>query len=357
MKKFSHGGNISEVSRLYDINSNDIIDFSSNINPLGLSTTLKNIFIKSFDNISRYPDITYFDLKNAISDYENVFIDDINLGNGASESIFNIVRAIKPKNVLLFVPTFSEYEQAVFTIDANIKYSYLYEKNNFNITSKNIDDITSDIDMIFLCNPNNPTGNLIDINILESILKKCFECNVNLVVDESFLDFVEDSYKYSCKRFLKDYDNLILVKSLTKFFAIPGLRIGYSISKNNYIVRSIENITVPWNINSIVSDLTIQCLKEKEYISKTIFYIKEQKEYLFKELKKIEDLKVFNPSANFIMFKLKKNIDLKERLLDFNILIRHCDNYEGLDATYFRVAVKNSENNKKLINIMKKIIK
>lgn len=357
MKKFSHGGNISEISRLYDISINDIIDFSSNINPLGLSINLKNVFINSFNDISKYPDITYFDLKKSISDYEGVFIDDINLGNGASESIFNIVRAIKPKNVLLFVPTFSEYEQATFSINANVKYSYLDEENNFNITKKNIDDISSDIDMLFLCNPNNPTGNLIDINVLESILQKCFECNVNLVVDESFLDFVEDSNEYSCKKFLKEYNNLILVKSLTKFFAIPGLRIGYSISKNNDVVRSINNMTVPWNINSIVSSLTIQCLKEKEYISKTISYIKKEKEYLFKELQAFEDLKVFNPSVNFIMFKLNKNIDLKEKLLDFNILIRHCNNYEGLDSTYFRVAVKTSKNNKKLINIMKKIIK
>ena len=356
MSKVVHGGNIDEISRNFNLDKSKLIDFSANINPLGINARVKDIIIKSLDEVEKYPDITYFNLKSAISEFEGVENKNLILGNGAAEVIFNLVRAVRPKKVLLPAPTFGEYEEAALSVNSEIKYYHLKEKKNWIIDEEINSYINDDIDMVFICNPNNPTGTLTSKESIINIMKKAKLTNTIVAVDESFLDFIKEVENYSVISLIKEYDNLFIIKSMTKLFAIPGIRIGYGISSSEDILNKIEALSVPWNINVLAEKAAIYSLKEKEYIEKTISYIEEEKNYLYNELNSFEDIKVFKPSVNFIMFKLEKEIDLKLELMKENIIIRSCSNYEGLNNKYYRVAVRKREENEKLIKVLKKVI-
>ena len=351
-----HGGNTEEIARKYKINSSEIIDFSANINPLGLNENVKAAMINAIDKVIKYPDITYFDLKNSIGEFEKLNTSNIMLGNGAAEVIFNIARALKPRKALLPAPTFSEYEEAITSVNGEIEYYKLKESNNFKLDNEFINRIKDNIDIIFICNPNNPTGVLTTQEFIREVLKKAITTNTVVVVDESFLDFVKQNEMYLSNKLLSDYKNLIIVKSLTKFFAIPGARIGYGLCLNNEIINKISKVTVPWSVNIMASDGIIQGLKEKDYIEKSIEYVENEKEYLYSALKEVKSLKVFEPSVNFIMFKLLIDFDLKNELIKRKILIRNCDNYIGLSDRFYRVAVRTREENNKLISEIKNIL-
>ena len=350
MSKAVHGGNIEELSRIYNIEKSKLIDFSANINPLGISNNVLESLINAIKEAEVYPDIKYHNLKKAISKFEEVSFENITLGNGAAESIFNLVRAVKPKKALIPAPTFSEYEEAILSVGGEVKHYLLNEERDFNIEEDILDYINKDIDIIFICNPNNPTGKLTEKDIIRKVLEKAKLNNVLVVLDESFLDFIKEYKKYSAMEFLSTYDNLFIIKSLTKMFAIPGIRIGYTLTENRKIIEEINKVTSPWNINIFAEKAAIVALEEKEYISKTIEYIEEEKDFLYNELTSFNKLKVFKPSVNYIMFKNLSDIDLKEELLKRNIVIRSCSNYIGLDKSYYRIAVRKREENKILIN-------
>lgn len=351
-----HGGNTEEIARKYKLNSKEIIDFSANINPVGLNENVKTAMINAIDKVVKYPDITYFDLRNSIGEFEKIDTNNIMLGNGAAEVIFNIVRALKPQRALLPAPTFSEYEEAIRSVNGEIEYYKLKESNGFKLDYEFIDTIKDDIDIVFICNPNNPTGVLTTQKFIREVLDKALITNTIVVIDESFLDFVKPNELYLSNNLLIDYRNLIIVKSLTKFFAIPGARIGYGLCSNNEIMHKINKVIVPWSVNIMASEAIIQGLKEKDYIEKSIVYVKNEKEYLYRALKEINSLKVFEPSVNFIMFKLLIDLDLKSQLIKRKILIRSCDNYIGLSSSFYRVAVRTREENDKLIGELKNVL-
>lgn len=355
MANFGHGGNAQIISRKMDINFEDIIDFSANINPLGMPKSVKNAIIENLNLIEKYPDISYFDLKKSISKFENIKEEDILLGNGAAEVIFSVVRAVNPKNSLIMAPTFSEYEEAVVSLGGNIKYYYLYEENDFKIQDDILDYINNELDLIFICNPNNPTGVLTSKELLLKILIKSKKNNTKILIDESFLDFINDNL--TMIDYINEYDNLIIVKSLTKFFALPGLRIGYGLSSNKKLKERIHEVSTAWNINILAEVATKSGLLDERYIKETIEFINTEKDYLYNELCKIEELKVFKPSVNFIFIKVNKDLDLKEELLNYNILIRSCSNYKGITNEYYRVAVRTHEENMKLIENLYKVLK
>lgn len=346
-----HGGNVEEISRLHNIDEDKIIDFSANINPLGISNEVKKEMINALDKIERYPDITYYELKKSLEEYESVDINNIVLGNGAAEVIFNITRALKPKNALIPAPTFSEYEDALNAVDCTVNH---YRLNNyFQLDSGFINEIKSGIDIIFICNPNNPTGVLTSKEYIIEVIKKSKEVNATVVVDESFLDFIEEKEEYSVIELTKEFDNLIVVKSLTKFFAFPGIRVGYGITSNMNYIDNINKIAVPWSINTVAAFGAKVALNQKEYIKESIQYVKEENEFLFNGLNEFKDLKVYKGSVNFIFFKVNKEIDLKMELIKQGVLIRSCDNYIGLESGYYRVAVRTREENIKLLDVLR----
>lgn len=349
-----HGGNVEEIARKYNLDEKSIIDFSANINPLGLSNNVKEEIIKAIDKVERYPDITYFNLKKAISKYENIKEDSIVLGNGAAEVIFNICRGLKPKKAYLIAPSFIEYEDALKSVDTKIDYYIL--KEDFIIKEDFLNNISNDLDIIFICNPNNPTGVLTSKDFLIKVLQKAVNTNTTVVVDESFLDFVENKNDYTTINEIDKFENLIVVKSLTKFFAFPGIRIGYGITNNQAYIEAINKSSISWNVNTLANFGAIKALSEKQYINDTILYIKKENEYLYNSLKEFKNINLYKGEVNFMFFKCLKSIDLKEELIKKGILIRDCSNYIGLNKGYYRVAVRKRCENEMLIKALKEVL-
>lgn len=341
-----HGGDI--------YNNVNCIDFSANINFLGMPQEVVEAVHDSVEKCVYYPDVEMTDLKNALSKRENCPVDKIICGNGAAELIFALTAAVKPECAIVFAPSFYEYEQALKFNNTKIVEIKLDEENNFSLTKDKqkavLETIDDDTDMIFLCNPNNPTGVLTEREFIQEILKRCEETDTILVVDECFLDFIEEKNKYSVADLVLKSNNLFVLKAFTKIFAMPGLRLGYGLCGNESLMRRIREGIQPWNVSVMAQAAGCMAAKCMDFEIKTRKSLATEKLYLISELKKL-DIKLYGYAANYIFFKA--DVKLGEKLRQKNIVIRDCSNYRSLSNGYYRIAVKNHEDNVKLINALK----
>lgn len=342
--KHIHGGNVYQYQ--------NCVDFSANCNPLGTPERVKNAIIESLSHINNYPQVGCAPLKEAIAQYEGVKPSQVICGNGAAELIFSLCRALKPKRALLPAPTFAEYEQALTSVDCVCSHFFLKEEQDFSMDDSFLEEISKGFDIIFLCNPNNPTGILTDRDFLMKVLKKCREHSVFLVVDECFLDFVKEPESYTLKDVLKEYQNLFLLKAFTKRYAMAGVRLGYGLTANQDLLQKMESVTQPWNVSSLAQAAGLAALKETEYVKEGRETVFKEQEFLKKEMREL-GFTVFPSEANYIFFKGERN--LFEKCVEKSVLIRDCSNYPGLEAGYFRIAVKDHEDNKTLIRALKEI--
>ena len=346
MKKHIHGGNVYQYR--------SCLDFSANCNPMGTPEAVKQAIIQSLDTISDYPQVGCGALKEAIAEYEKVDMQQLICGNGAAELIFSLCRAVKPKRALLPAPTFAEYEQALQSVDCRISHFYLREQQGFLLPEDYLEALDQEVDIAFLCNPNNPTGILIEREFFLRVLERCRELGILLVVDECFLDFVEEPENYTLKGQLSSYKNLFLLKAFTKRYAMAGVRLGYGISNDQELLARMELMTQPWNVSSMAQAAGIAALQETEYVEKGRGMVFREKEFLMTEMKKL-GLKVYPSQANYLFFHGPKG--LFGECVKKNLLIRDCGNYEGLEEGYYRVAVKRHEDNEKLISGLEDILK
>lgn len=342
--KHIHGGNVYQYK--------NCVDFSANCNPLGTPESVKNAIIESLSHINDYPQVGCAPLKEAIAQYEGVKTSEVICGNGAAELIFSLCRALKPKKALLPAPTFAEYEQALTSVGCSCSHFFLKEEQNFSMDDSFLKEISKEFNIIFLCNPNNPTGILTERDFLMEILKKCSEHSVFLVVDECFLDFIKEPESYTLKEVLKEYPNLFLLKAFTKRYAMAGVRLGYGLTANQELLEKMESVTQPWNVSSLAQAAGLAALKETEYVEKGRETVFREQEFLKREMEAI-NFHVFPSEANYIFFKGERN--LFEKCVEKGILIRDCSNYPGLEAGYFRIAVKSHEDNKRLLRVLKEI--
>lgn len=327
MKQYEHGG---------DIYRNRVrLDFSVNTNPLGISDNIKKAVLDSVNDFGVYPDAEYELLRSKIAEYEGVGSEQVSCSNGAAEMIFAVVRAVRPKKSLVVAPTFSEYERALRAAGSEIEYYYLNEENNFCI-DYDFSERLNAVDMLFICNPNNPTGNVPDKAVMKKISDKCKKENIICVVDECFANLADC---YSMK------GTLPVIKAFTKTYAMAGLRLGYMVSDETFAQRVREQLPA-WNVSAAAQAAGIAALEEKEYLEKSIAVIKEERAFLEKSLSKL-GFKVFPSQANFILVKGRVGVD--KALLEKGILIRNCDNFAGLDGSFYRIAVKTHKENEELM--------
>lgn len=349
-----HGADIYTASEKTGLDKKQIIDFSSNINPLGIPESVKTAVINSVNDSDKYPDICSRELIKSISEYENVDERSIFPSNGAAEAIFRIIYGLKPKKGLVTAPAFSEYENALRAFGASVVYYDLKKELDFKILENILCSIKEDVDIVFLCNPNNPTGQLTDKNVIKSIIEHCHKINTTVVIDECFLDFVINKKQYTAIDLTEKYDNLIILKAFTKLFAIPGIRLGYCIASNITTVEKLKVSGPPWNVSNIAQAAGAAALKEANYINKSINYVKAQRNYLVYELNKL-NIKTYTSHANYILLNIREKVDLQSELLKKGILIRSCSNYNNLDEHFYRIAVKSDRENKLLIKSLKEI--
>ncbi len=350
MYEYTHGGNFIYGNK--DKND-DILDFSANINPLGLPFGVYEAIEREIKSCIYYPDSYSRDLRNSISKYENVDFNSIFVSNGASDIIFRLAFSIKPKKALVMAPTFLDYERGLLASNAQVVDYFLYEKDDFKITEDILKTIKGEkFDMIFICNPNNPTGILTNKEMLINILESSQGAYV--VVDECFLDFVDNSDDYSMKEFLNKYKNLVILKAFTKIFAMPGMRLGYALSSSFSLIDALYFHGPDWSVSNLAQIAGISALKDSS------IYLKDTKAYILKERNKIEKnlkkfgFKVFESSANFIFFKSPYDFNLYEALKKKNIFIRSCGNFKGLTEDFYRIGISKEKNNERLIEAIGK---
>lgn len=343
-----HGGDIYR--------NRNVLDFSVNTNPLGTpGAVVKAVQDKAAD-IGQYPDIYCEKLTEAISRFEDVSKEEIICGNGAAELFFAVVFAAKPKKALLLSPAFSEYERALKAVDAEIRYMTLTEQDHFEAAGNLSSQIVPELDMLFLCNPNNPTGCVISKEILEDVLEQCRRNSVLLVLDECFLDFLEEPDRYEMKSMRHRYRELFIVKALTKLFAVPGLRLGYGISGNRQLLQKMQEILQPWNVSVLaqaggaaaLTDCGEYCVEQ--YLKDTREYVAGERKYLTEALREL-GFRVYNSKANYVFFYGKTRI--YEKALEAGFLIRDCSGYRGLASGYYRIAVRRREENERFITWLK----
>ncbi len=339
---FEHGG---------DIYGNEILyDFSANINPLGMPENVKKTLKNSIDECDIYPDPYCRKLTEKIAAYENFYTENIVCGNGAADLIYRIVQAFKPKTSLICVPAFSEYKKALSEFGSEIAVYNLSENNEFILDSGIYEMLTENVDMLILCSPNNPTGKIIDTQILKKICDKCLENNIIFLCDECFMDFVKDGKNRSVRNFINK--NIIVLKAFTKIYAMAGLRLGYALFGSLENAEKVRKTDQFWNVSTPAQVAGIAALDEKNYIKKTIEIIENERFFLCNELSKL-NFEVYNSEANFILFK--SNLPLDVLLLKRKILIRNCANFEGLNENFFRIAVRSHNENTVLVNTLRSV--
>ena len=354
-----HGGNIYKIFR--EKEADEILDYSSNINPYGLPESLKKSIIENMDTLEKYPDPDYYDLRKTIAEYNGTEIDNVLAGNGATELIFLYMKAVKPKKALILSPTFAEYERGIKSAapQCEISYFHLKEAENFTPDMEKLkDELKKGYDLVVLCNPNNPTGKFLPKEEIQELLAECDKHNTRLFVDEAFVEFVEGGVSSSLAGENINKKNLFIIRALTKFFALPGLRLGYALFFDSSLKESFDSLKEPWSVNAFAELAGKTLFFDTEYIEKTENWIKEEKKYMFNELSKIKNIKVYKTETNFILLKMygKTAADVRAEMLKKGILVRDASNFTYLDETFIRLAVKDRGNNDIVIKKLDEVI-
>lgn len=383
MKMDFHGGNIYKVFR--EKNIKEILDYSSNINPYGIPESLKKRITENLEILERYPDPDYVELREKLANLNNVNLSDIILGNGATEIIFLFMKVINPKKILIVSPTFGEYERAVKATEIpgdivslscsgdnknienkeiEIEYFELKESDDFKLNIGNLkNELEKKYDLLIICNPNNPTGKFLKLTQTEEILKECNKYDTKLFIDEAFIEFLADRMKESIINTEENKKNLFVTRAFTKFFAIPGLRLGYGMYFDKELEQKISEKKEPWSVNNIAEMAGLTVLDDTEYIEKTLKWITKEKIYMYEKLNEISGIKVYETEVNFITGKIDEKLFseglnvkiLREKMLEQGILIRDASNFKFLDERFFRLAIKDRESNDRVIEAMKEI--
>lgn len=341
-----------------DIYRNTIqFDFSVNLNPLGVPSEVQWVLTEAALHANKYPDIFHERLINETAELFGISSNKIIYGNGASELIMAICHCFTPKKALLLAPCFSGYEYALngAAPDCKVIQYHLSEENDFELHHSFLETIIVEKpDILFLTNPNNPNGKLIDNHLLTEIVKTCRDLKITLVVDECFLPLTGKDSSQSLIPSISGQGNVIILRAFTKTFAIPGVRIGYAICSKSTIAEAIKLHLPEWNLSIFAQMAGVECLHHQEYLKDAVRVVEDERSYLTRELKKM-GAKVFSSDVNFILFKCKER-DLNSKLLDYRILVRDCSDYEGLSKGFYRICIKEHSENEGLINALNDIL-
>lgn len=333
-----HGGDIYTYK--------NVLDFSANLNFRGMPASVAQAAREAIDRCGAYPDPDCRGLREAISLREQVPAEHIICGNGAADVIFTLVRARGPGRALLMAPTFYEYEQALASVGCAIDRYYLKEERGFRAEEDLVSRITPETELVFLCNPNNPTGVVTGPELLWDVLKRCEACGALLVVDECFNDFLAEPERCSMKKYLETTDHLFLLKAFTKMYAMAGLRLGYGLCRDRALLGKMKKCSQPWSVSLPAQAAGIAAAKEREFARSSREEIQTEREFLAGQFKE-RGFRIIGSEANYLFFRGPE--DLYEKCLRQGILIRDCSNYEGLSRGWYRVAVKSRGENLKLL--------
>ena len=348
--KLVHGGDWAGYRAEFGC---DALDFSANVSPLGLPAGVAAAITNALPTADRYPDPLCRQLRAALAGAEGVPADWILCGNGAADLIFRLALAVRPRRALLPAPTFAEYEAALQTVGCAVQRVFLREENEFAVTEEFIDAVTPETDIVFLCQPNNPTGQVTPPALVERLVRRCAECGAVLVVDECVLDFLPDRDAWTAKQLLRDAPQFIILKAFTKLYAMAGVRLGYALCGDAALLEKMRGAGQPWAVSSLAQAAGLAALQETAYAGAVRALIAEQRPRMAAGLRAL-GLRVMDGQANYLLFRATP--DFGEKLRRRGAVVRSCANYPGLDAAWYRTAVRTAEENTRLLQIMGEIL-
>ena len=371
-----HGGNIFQFAHEQRIEPYEVVDFSANINPLGPSQRGLDALNAQLRYISHYPDATNDDVLNAIADTYGMDKHQIIVGNGAAELLYAICRLPGYTGAFVPAPGFSEYKEALEASKIPVRDIFYRPREDdngkpyFEVPYLALETFAAELKgqdgriIVFLGNPNNPDGTLLDKDHIRTLASMLKDANSLLVIDESFIDFVGNDplqdNEHSMRSLVNEFDNIIVVHSFTKFYAVPGLRIGAAFT-NETLITQLQQYIPSWSVNTLAQAYTKAALNDVDYIKRTKQELNEERAFMYNALDAIEGITVYPPSANFMLFQVNQEgitaNYINEELKKYNMIVRNCDSYVGLTNHWVRIAIKDHETNIKLVDKLTNILK
>ena len=371
-----HGGNIFQFAHEQRIEPYEVVDFSANINPLGPSQRGLDALNAQLRYISHYPDATNDDVLNAIADTYGMDKHQIIVGNGAAELLYAICRLPGYTGAFVPAPGFSEYKEALEASKIPVRDIFYRPREDdngkpyFEVPYLALETFAAELKgqdgriIVFLGNPNNPDGTLLDKDHIRTVASMLKDVNSLLVIDESFIDFVGNDplqdNEHSIRSLVNEFDNIIVVHSFTKFYAVPGLRIGAAFT-NETLITQLQQYIPSWSVNTLAQAYTKAALNDVDYIKRTKQELNEERAFMYNALDAIEGITVYPPSANFMLFQVNQEgitaNYINEELKKYNMIVRNCDSYVGLTNHWVRIAIKDHDTNIKLVDKLTDILK
>ncbi|MFC4766502.1 threonine-phosphate decarboxylase CobD [Effusibacillus consociatus] len=347
-----HGGNITRYQTEWGWSRDKMADFSANLNPLGPPDSVLRAIQEALPRIIDYPDPLGEDVLDALAKKWSLPASRFLLGNGAAELIFLAMRLIQPKKIATVTPAFREYEQAAKVEGAEILRVPLSAQTGFRVESEPLFQVLPKVDLLVLANPNNPTGRCIDRGILDEILHTARDLDKWLLIDEAFLDFLPDEEARTLIRYVTDFEKLIVIRSMTKFYAIAGIRVGY-LAAEGHLVDRMREMQVPWSVNTLAQMAAIAGLEDEEFRQRTLDWLQTERKFLSEQLRE-KGYRVVPSDANFLLVQ-REDVRIEQlwpKLAEKGIFVRDCRSFAGLDETYFRIAVRAREENRRLLELL-----
>jgi threonine-phosphate decarboxylase len=352
MKTVEHGGNLKKFAKRFQIAEKDILDFSSNITPLGLPESVRKLYPELADRLTSYPDPSSQELRSEIVRQYALFPENILAGNGSMDLLALVVRALAPKRALLVEPCFQEYRRLLHLQGAQVQSVSLKEGNQFLFPYKEIFAGLQNMDLVILCHPNNPTGTALRREELMELLSECRRRNIFVIVDEAFADW---NPELSVAKEIKDNSYFAVVRSLTKFYSLAGIRAGYAVGSRR-LIETLAGHQDPWSMNAVAQALSVAALRDKEFKDESLAWFQEESTWFLQAFQSLDGLKIYPSLANFFLMKITLPQMSAETLFEFcgekGIYVRPLRDFPGLGAPYFRVGLRKRDDNQKLLQTL-----
>lgn len=360
-KEHFHGSDLEKIEEIYGIRREDITSFSANVNPLGISPKMRSSIVEHVDAVTSYPDREYKTLRKAIGTYASTPWENILVGNGATELISLFIQIKSPKKALILSPSYSEYEREISLAGGQTCYYFLKEENDFVLDLADFKaHLKKNIDFLVICNPNNPTSTALTQDILEEVLTECGHLGIFVMIDETYVEFAPQGKAIEAIPLTERHQNLVVLRGVSKFFASPGLRMGYAVTGNQDLLAEINTKKNPWTLNSLAVAAGELMFSDTDYIQKTKDLIASERNRIYQELSAWDSVKPYAPSANFILVKiLKKGVtadDLFDHAIRRGLMIRNCCTFPGLSNRFFRFCFMSPEKNRELLGALKELL-
>lgn len=348
-----HGGDVYSCK-------GEVLDFSSNINPLGVPASFREALWEQMDDFTRYPDLQYRALRKSFADYLSFDQPDMIIpGNGAVEIIFKGIMALDIDALVNLSPTFSEYAHAASQKGIQIVDINAYDEDYQHLDLDHVLTLIQPKSLVVLCNPNNPTGTMVEKEEICALAGALKENECYLLIDEAFIEFTDGYPQNSMVSELARFPNVLIIRAATKFFGMPGIRLGFGITRNTALVQGIKAQLEPWNVNAAAVIAGCIVYQDQEYIAASRLWIQQERKFLFDRLQEIPGLTVYSSQVNYHLVRMnKEKIDawkLKELLLEKGILIRSPDGFHHLSPYHFRLAVKDRVSNEKMLAALREV--